>query len=649
MRWMVTSALPYVNNIPHLGNMAGSVLPADVFARFLRAKGEDVLFICGTDEHGTPITVAAMKEGLKPKELCDKYFKIIKDVYAKMDMAFDNFGRTTYPDHYPITQEFFISLLQKGFISKKSIRMPFCPQCAMFLPDRYVEGVCPKCGFSPARGDQCDKCGSLLDPAELKDPYCVTCKGKPEIRSTEHWFLDLPAFEPKLDKWIKSSEHWTSDAKNTALGFLKQGLQSRCITRDIEWGVPVPLPDAKGKVLYVWFDAPIGYVSATMEWAKRSGKPDAWKKYWMDKDSRIVHFLGKDNLIFHTIIWPAMLMGQDGFGLPHQVIGYQWLNWEGGKFSKSRGVGIFLDDAVKLFPADYWRYILVALSPQSKDSDFTWEEFMRKVNSELNGTFGNFVHRTLTYVNSKFNGQVPKAKEDPKVANKIREAFDGVDALMMAYDQRGALARAMELASFGNQYMNENEPWKNPKAEADIIYNCCLIAANLSVVMLPFIPSACKRVQSMMGFRKESWHFVDGIGGNHVSNVEPLFKTVEKKDIDEKLKSLQAKSDRIPFDAFSKVKLKVATILSAERVKGSDKLVRLQIDLGSEKRQILAGIGKSYKPEELPGRQIVVVANLEPKSLKGEVSDGMLLAAGTVDDVSLLTVDKGVKPGSEVG
>lgn len=648
MRWMVTSALPYVNNIPHLGNMAGSVLPADVFARFLRVLGEDVVFICGSDEHGTPITVAAMKEGLKPKELADKYYKIIRELYVKMDMQFDNFGRTTYPDHYPLTQKFFINLLEKGYVSKKMIKMPYCPNCKMFLPDRYVEGVCPKCGFSPARGDQCDKCGSLLDPAELKDPYCVTCKGAPEIRSTEHWFLDLQKFAPKLEQWIKESKHWSNDAKNTALGFIKQGLVSRCITRDIDWGVPVPLPEAKGKVLYVWFDAPIGYVSATIEWAKKIGKPDEWKKYWMDKDSRIVHFLGKDNLVFHTIIWPAMLMAQDGFQLPHQVIGLQWLNWEGEKFSKSRNVGLFLDDAVQLFPADYWRYILVALAPQTKDSDFTWQEFIRRVNTELNGTFGNFVHRTLTYVNSRFNGQIPDGKENPKVSNKIREVMDSIQGLMFAYDQKGALSKAMELASFGNQYMNENEPWKNPKLEQDIIFNCCLIAANLSVVFLPFIPSTCKKIQKMMGFKHDTWHFVDGIGGNHLSNIEPLFSRVEKDDIDAKLKSLKGKVDKIPHDAFSKVQMRVATVLSSERVKNSDKLIKLQVDIGTEKRQLIVGIGKAYKPEDLVGKQIVVVTNLEPKNLKGEVSDGMLLAAGTVDDVSLLTVDKKVKPGSEV-
>ena len=648
MRWTVTSALPYVNNIPHLGNMAGSVLPADIFARFLRAMEEEVIFICGTDEHGTPITVAAMKEGMTPKELADKYYKILLDLYEKMDMQFDNFGRTTYPDHYPLTQKFFINLLEKGYISKRTMKMPYCGKCEMFLPDRYVEGVCPKCGFSPARGDQCDSCGSLLDPAELKEPYCVTCKSTPEIKSTEHWFLDLPKFAPKLEKWIKESKHWTTDAKNTALGFIKQGLENRCITRDIDWGVPVPLPEANGKVLYVWFDAPIGYISSTMEWAKRIKKPDEWKKYWMDKDARVVHFLGKDNLIFHTIIWPAMLMGQEGFQLPHQVIGLQWLNWEGGKFSKSRQKGIFLDDAVKLFPADYWRYVLVALAPQSRDSDFTWQEFIRRVNTELNGTFGNFVHRTLTYVNSKFNNQIPSGKDDPHASNKIRKTMDEVRDLMFSYDQKGALAKAMELASFGNQYLNDKEPWKHPEIEKDVIYNCCLIAANLSVILLPFIPSTCRKIQGMMGFKRNTWHFVGDIAGNGLSDVKPLFERVEEEDIGRKLEELREKGQRISFEDFSKVKIKVATIISAEKVKDSDKLLRLQVDLGKEKRQIVAGIGKVYKPKELLGKQIAVVVNLEQKKLRGELSDGMLLAAGDVDKLVLITTDKKIEPGSEV-
>jgi methionyl-tRNA synthetase len=648
MRWTVTSALPYVNNIPHLGNMAGSVLPADIFARFLRAMEEDVIFICGTDEHGTPITVAAMKEGLTPKELADKYYKILRDLYEKMDMKFDNFGRTTYPDHYPLTQKFFMKLLEKGFITKKTMKMPYCGECKMFLPDRYVEGVCPKCGFSPARGDQCEKCGSLLNPAELKEPYCVTCKTTPKIKSTEHWFLDLPKFAPGLKKWINGSKEWPTDTKNMALGFIKTGLQQRCITRDIEWGVPVPLPEAKDKVLYVWFDAPIGYVSNTVEWAKKIGKPDEWKRYWMNKDTRIVHFLGKDNVIFHTIIWPAMLMGQDKYQLPYQVIGLQWLNWEGGKFSKSRQRGIFLDDAVELFPADYWRYILVALAPQTKDSDFTWKEFIRRVNTELNGAFGNFVHRTLTYVNSKFNGKIPNGKEDPQVSNRIRETMDAVRDLMFKHDQKGALTKAMELASFGNQYMNDKEPWKNPGIEKDVIYNCCIITANLSVVFLPFLPSTSKNIQKMMGFKQETWHFVANITGNLLSDVKPLFERVEKDEIKKKLKTIHEKEDKVDYKQFSKVKMRIATVISAERVKGSDKLIKMQVDLDKEKRQIVAGIGKVYKPKELLGKQITIVTNLESRKVMGELSDGMILAAGEEDNLALLIPDKRIESGSEV-
>lgn len=648
MRWTVTSALPYVNNIPHLGNMAGSVLPADVFSRFLRLKGEDVIFICGTDEHGTPITVAAMKEGLTPRQLADKYFVILRDLYLKMDMAFDNFGRTTYPDHYPLTQEFFLKLLKNGYVSKKTMKLPYCPDCKMFLPDRYVEGQCPNCGFTPARGDQCDKCGKLLDPTELINPYCVTCKSKPELRETFHWFLDLPKLAPKLEAWIKSSEHWSTDAKNTALGFIKGGLESRCITRDLDWGVPVPLEEGKKKVLYVWFDAPIGYISSTIEWARRIGKPNEWKKYWKEEDTRIVHFLGKDNLIFHTIIWPGMLIGVGDYMLPHQVIGLQWLNWEGGKFSKSRGVGIFLDDAVNMYPADYWRYTLVALAPQTKDSDFTWDEFLRRVNGELNDVLGNFVHRVLTYVRDKMGNKVPKGTLDPDVSKQITNAFDKVGKAMFAYDQKGALSYAMDLARFGNQYLNQKEPWKNPSINDQVLFNCCQIVANLSVLLYPFIPSSCTKIRSMLGIKKIEWKQATVSAGTQLGKIEQLFQRTSLKDINAKLEEARRQGEpKIKYDDFAKVKLKVAKVISAEDVPGT-KLVKLQVDLGKEKRQIIAGIGKCYKAKGLVGKLIVVVANLEPRKLRGETSDGMLLAAGTEDNLSLLVLDKDIAPGSEI-
>lgn len=647
MRWTVTSALPYVNNIPHLGNMAGSVLPADVFARFLKMLGEEAIFICGSDEHGTPITVAAMKEGLSPKELSDKYYPILKELYEKMDMDFDNFGRTTCPDNYRLTQEFFLTLLKNGFVVKKSMKMPYCPKCKMFLPDRYMEGVCPKCGYEQARGDQCDKCGAIYDPTELKNPYCITCKSTPETKVTDHWFFDLPKLSPKLKKWIQDSKHWPLDTKNTALGFIKTGLEQRCITRDLSWGVPVPLEEGKGKVLYVWFDAPIGYISSTIEWAKKIGKPKEWEKYWKDPETKIVHFLGKDNLIFHTIIWPGMLIGVGGYTLPYDVVGLQWLNWEGGKFSKSRGIGVFLDDAVAMYPADYWRYTLVALAPQVKDSDFTWNEFLRRVNGELNDVLGNFVHRALTYIRDNLENRVPAGKLDEKVNNEIEQTFDRAKEAMLEYDQKGALSIAMNLARFGNQYLNDKEPWKNPKIREEVLYNVCQIVANLSVVLMPFIPSTCKKIQNMIGIKSKKWEVLTVPAGQILGEINPLFTKTDLGEIEAKLKQLKTKETAIPYEDFAKVKMKVAKILSAEHVPNT-KLIKLQVDLGTEKRQIVAGIGKCYKAKELVGKNIVVVTNLEPRKIKGELSQGMLLAAGAEDNLVLVTVDGEIEPGTEV-
>jgi methionyl-tRNA synthetase len=665
--YIVTSALPYVSAIPHLGNLAGSVLPADVFARFLRLSGEDVIYVCGTDEHGTPITVAADKEGITPRELADKYHKLISDSFAAFEIKFDNFSRTTHPNHYVLTQHFFSRLLENGYISKKTVQMPFCLHCKKFLPDRYVEGECPKCHFIPARGDQCDKCGSVLDPVDLIKPYCITCKSTPQILDTEHYFLELPKFSDRLQKWI-SGKDWPPNAKNVSLGWIREGLKDRAITRDLSWGVPIPLEGTEGKVIYVWFDAPIGYISATEE----LGRAGLWKA----EETKLVHFLGKDNVPFHSIIWPSILMGaEEGYILPDYICAFEYLNWAGQKFSKSRGVGIWIDEALKLFPTDYWRYALIALLPQQRDSDFSWQEFEKRVNDELNDIFGNFVHRTLSFVALKFGSIVPDPGKlthaEEAVLSEAETAFKEVASLLYAHDIKGALARAILLAKRGNQFFNESAPWKDPEGNPRAIYAAVQLVSALSTLVSPFIPGTCAKIRRTLGLSPEpfGWEIEKVPGGTRLlGEIKPLFSKVSARDAQVSLNDLRGLNEKeekgskmaqeenkdgekVSIDYFRKVQLRVATILSAEPVLGAKKLLKLSIDVGEGKpRTLVAGIAEKYPPLEIVGRQIVVVANLEHATIRGVTSEGMLLAG--VDEasgeISLLSPEKPLPPGTRV-
>jgi len=549
-RWLVTAALPYSNNLPHIGNIVGSHLPADIFTRFLRLFGEDVVFVGGTDEHGSPIEVAAYKQNITPEELTNRLYILHRKIYEWFGISYDNFSRTSNSTNHKTTQGIFLNLLNNGFVIKKKLLLPYCQNDRRFLPDRWVEGTCPYCKFRPARGDQCENCGRLLDPQDLIEPYCVIDKTKPTFKEVEHLFLDLPKLEPELLKWIKSQKHWRLNVKNTALGWIKEGLKTRSISRDLKWGIPIPLEGYKDKVFYVWFDAPIGYISSTIEWAERNRKN--WKDYWQNQ-TKIIHFLGKDNIAFHTITWPATLMGAGGFTLPYDVVGLEFLNYEGDKISKSRNWGIFLDvqngevkviqneNVIEIDP-DLLRFYLALIMPETKDSDFVWKDFQEKVNAELIGNFGNFVYRTLSFLKTNFNSVVPEpdtlSVKDKAVFKKISEKKKTIEKLVYDYKFRDALKEALELSAVGNKYFQDKKPWEILKSDPDEARNTLYVAVNLlrslAIIFSPFVPFACEKIWSQLKLDgsavSQKWDDLDKIEikpMHRIGKIEPLFKKFE--------------------------------------------------------------------------------------------------------------------------
>ncbi len=503
---LVLSALPYANGVKHIGNLVGSLLPADVFARFLRMQGADVIYICGTDEHGTTIEVAALKAGMTPQAFADKYHAKQKEIYQKWNLSFDYFGRTSGAENHATTQEIFKAIYDNGFVVEKEMQTPYCLNDKRFLPDRYIEGTCPHCGYDGARGDQCEKCGRVLDPADLRKPHCNVCgKSEIEFRKTKHLFLQLQKMSEQLKSWISSQEHWPQNARNFALQWIAQGLHERCITRDLSWGVKVPLPDYEEKVFYVWFDAPIGYVSFTKEWAKQKGDPTLWEHYWRNKDCKIVNVLGKDNLAFHTVIWPAMLMASNYANLPSQVKSLEFLNLEGKKFSTSRNWGINSDEALEWFPADYWRYYLCSILPEQGDADFSLHELMQKSNKDLADAVGNLVHRCLSFTHMNFGGKVPTPGEmqssDNDFWRSVKKQVASSEESFYAYRWQEALREAMQIAHESNKYFNDGEPWKKVKEgdegkakAATTVFMTLQAVRSLAVVLAPFIPASSQKV-----------------------------------------------------------------------------------------------------------------------------------------------------------
>jgi len=687
---LVTSALPYANGPIHFGHVVGAYLPADIFVRYHRLKGSDVVYICGTDEHGVAITIAARRAGISPQSLVDTYHEVIKGIFDRMEIDFDNFSRTSRPLNHELSRAFFLDLLEGGYITEKSERQLYCPEDRLFLADRYAEGICPRCGNENARGDECPKCGTWLDPLTLKEPRCAICGTRPEARDTRNWYLKLQDFETDLKEWIGSKSHWKQNVLRFVHAMFKNGLGERCITRDLDWGVKVPLEGAEGKVLYVWFDAPIGYLTSTREWAEAQGTPDRWKEYWLDPCCRLVHFIGKDNITFHCVVFPAMLMGQkEPYILPENVPANEFYNLQGEKFNTTRGWYIDFEEFLEKYPVDTLRYTLAAGAPETRDSEFTWEDFRMRVNAELADTFGNLVTRTLKFVVSYMDGKVPEPgtlmPEDEDLLDRTREVVAEVGELYDTYKVRRAVETSLGLAHAANRYFNDKKPWvarkEDPPACAAAIYVCTQVVRTLALLFHPVMPGTTDRLWAMLGEKEplgaQRWDaFPDGSlpPGHAIGEPAALFKKLDDKTIAAEIEALEARAaafatvseegksmdetdvgaaapikEAVSFDDFLKMDIRIGKVMEAEAMEKSRKLLRVQVDLGVEKRQVLAGIKGHYDPGALVGRNVVILANLAPRKMMGQESTGMILAAETTGgDPLLLFPDGEPLPGTEV-
>ncbi len=675
MKYLVTSALPYANGKLHIGHVAGAYLPADIFVRFLKLRHEDVIYICGTDEHGTPISIQADAEGVSPQVIVDRYHKLIKSAFEGIGIEFDNFSGTSRPPHFQISQEFFLSLHQKGHIHPKDTLQFYCEHDRRFLADRYVEGTCPNCGATGARGDQCDACGQIYDTTTLKEPKCKICGNTPVIKKTRHWFLHLDGFTDRMKQWIATKDYWKENVRNFMLNLLEQGLVERSITRDIKWGIPVPLEEAGDKVLYVWFEAPIGYISSTIEWAARTGQPDRWKDYWLDPDTQLIHFIGKDNIIFHALTWPAVLMGQDQpFALPHDIPANEFMNLEGQKISTSRNWAIWVDEFVQDFDGDYLRYCLAVNAPESKDSDFGWKDFQNRINNDLNNTLGNLANRVFAFSKKQFKGvirPVTLSEAGQAALQEAREVCQQIEDNYRNYQVRSNTRLIMDLARLGNKYFDESKPWQTIKENAaqakETVYVCTCLLRMISVVLFPIIPKSMLKLRRMLGLGAiRHWdECLDECKDTlKLEEVSQLFTKIEDEVIDKQLVKLYQASQaanqpangvravpikpEITYDEFVKMDIRIAEVLAAEAVQGTDKLLRLRISLGDSERELVAGVALSYKPEELVGKSIVILANLQPRRIRGTVSNGMILCAQDDGKLSILMPERKSKPGSPV-
>jgi methionyl-tRNA synthetase len=676
---LITAALPYANGYLHLGHLAGAYLPADMYARFQRLMGKSVLFLCGSDEHGVAITVSADAEKTTPTEIIDRYHPDNASAFTSFGMSFDHYSRTSLPIHHDTAKDFFSSFHSHKILHEKNEKQLYCLKDAMFLADRYVEGTCPVCGNEEARGDQCEQCGSWLNQTELKDATCRLCGSTPEVRSTQHWYFPLNEYQDRLKSYIAerdTRDGWRENVKRYCESWFTAGLQERAVTRDISWGVSVPVQGYEQKVIYVWFDAVLGYISAGKEWAAEQGKPDEWRRFWQNEDTKYVAFIGKDNIVFHCIVFPAMLMAWNDnessrYVLPENVPANEFLNLEGEKFSKSRGWGIDLRDFLKFYPADYLRYALAVNLPENKDADFSLEDFRARINNELADSVGNFVNRSVTFVSRNFENAVPPYgqlnSDDEAFISLLETAPARIGSLYEAYKFRDAVQQTMALARAANKYFNDNAPWKTVKddtARAGTSLRICLRAVHtLGVLLSPVIPAIARDMLATVGMElKEKDPIWKTAGGDPFSDGHPidmpkvLVPKIEEKDIAAMTDALTSADDSskvqenlITIEDVGKLELRVGIVLEAEQIPKSKKLLRISVDLGSEKRQVVAGIASQYQPEDLIGKQIVIVANLKPAKLMGVESQGMLLAAHSDDGVlTLVTTDAPIKAGSKI-
>jgi methionyl-tRNA synthetase len=537
-KWIINSAWPYVNSVPHLGTFI-HLLSADVYTRYLRLKGEEVIAVTGSDEHGTPIEVEAVRKGVPPKQLTDEIHKQICNLLDVYNIRFDNYTRTENPVHIRYTQDLYRKVYANGYVYKENVNLPYCEKDQRFLPDRFVEGTCPHCGYEQARGDQCESCGRVLDPLELISPRCAFCSSTPTVKSSTHWFFDLPKFRDKLLTLVQENKQLPENARNFSLKWLEEGLKPRALTRDNKWGIPAPFPGAEGKTIYVWLEAVLGYVSASIEWAEKSGKPDAWKEFWFDKQTKNVHFIGKDNIPFHVIIFPSLLLAtHDDYVLPWQVSSTEFILFEGQKFSKSKKVGVWIDEALKVAPAEYWRYILIAIRPEARDANFTWRDFEAHINSELNDVLGNFVHRTLTFVNNQFDSKIPEPHEldekDEALKSRIESSPLKVGALFDQFQLRSALGEIIELARAGNQYLSEREPWHLIKKDKDkastTLYFATQLVRSLSILISPVLPETAQHIRDQLNLAQEvKWSDAGKLElevGHTIGKATPLFHKI---------------------------------------------------------------------------------------------------------------------------
>ena len=673
-RTLVTAALPYANGGVHIGHLAGVYVPADIYVRYLRLRGRDVLFICGSDEHGVPITIRAKKEGVTPQDVCDRYHKLIKESFEKFGISFSIYSRTTSDVHAKTATEFFEKLYEKGEFIEQESEQYFDEEAKTFLADRYIKGECPHCGNPDAYGDQCEKCGKDLSPTELINPHSTISGSKPVLRTTKHWYLPLDKAHPWLEKWILADHSdWRSNVVGQCKSWFDMGLKPRAVTRDLDWGIPVPVEGAEGKVMYVWFDAPIGYISNTRELL-----PNDWEKWWKSQDTRLVHFIGKDNIVFHCIVFPAMLKAEGSYILPDNVPANEFLNLEDDKISTSRNWAVWLHEYVEEFPGkqDVLRYVLTANAPETKDNNFTWKDFQARNNNELVAVYGNFVNRALVLTQKYFGGKVPPCGElteqDKEIIAEFRDVKTKVEELLEKFRFRDAQKEAMNLARIGNKYLADSEPWKvfktDPKRVETILNLSLQLVANLAIAFEPFLPFSSEKLRNMINMSDLKW---DNLGqtdllaaGHELNKPELLFEKIEDEVVEAQIKKLEETKKAneaanykaapiradVDIEEFSKMDLRVGTVLECEKVPKADKLLRFLIDDGLEKRQILSGIAKYYKPEELLGKQVVFIANLPARKLRGLDSQGMILSAVNNDgSLSVITVDRPVKPGSEVG
>ncbi|MDG6220087.1 MAG: methionine--tRNA ligase [Candidatus Thermoplasmatota archaeon] len=643
-------AWPYANGAMHMGHVAGCYLPADIFARFQRQRGRKVLMVSGSDEHGTPIMVTAEKEGITPEAVAKRFHKINTASIDGMGISFDLFTETSTDNHKAVTQDIFLRLKENGYIYLKDMTSPYCPSCQRFLPDRYVEGECPHCQTSGARGDQCDACGKTLDPEELVNPLCKLCGAQPELRQTEHFFLRLSAFQDQLLQYVQDKDHWRQNSKRFTENWLRAGLKDRPITRDIKWGIDIPVEGYDDKKIYVWFEAVIGYLSASKEWSQHQGAPNRWEEWWKDPECRHYYFIGKDNIPFHTIIWPSMLMGYRGLNLPYDVVSNEYLHFKGEKLSKSKGNIVSIQDYLEAgLPPDHLRYYLTTNAPENRDSDFTWDDFLTRVNEELVSTLGNYVHRVMTFTEKHF-GQIPEMGDLEELDREMLEEMDRkvsqVADCLEACRFKDGLKALMELARSGNVYLDRTAPWKTVKEDkarcATTLHVSLKLVKALAVAGHPFMPHAAEKLWAYLGEEDIGikWDHSTPLQNVKLSKPEILFKKLEKSDIDRVFEGGK------PMEHLD---LRVATIKSVEDHPNADKLYVLTIDLGEETRTLVAGLRPYYSREQMEGRQIVVVANLKPAKLRGVESRGMLLAA---DDgkgtVALITPTDKVESGKSI-